>query len=262
MQNLINKFNRKLQKNITPFKNQKSKKLIIHCCHHKVGTSWFTNVLNGIAEEYNLQFQACNQNELKKNTDIFLQDHSALDFSTLPPYRGSHLIRDPRDVVISGYFYHLWTSEEWVHIPKEKYGNMSYQQYLKSLDKEQGIIVEMERFFNFPLQDMLAWDYSNPNIIEVKYEDIINNERKVFYEIFKHYEFQEFAINKAISIAEKYSFKQVAKRNIGETKVFSHMRSGKPKEWQTFFSEKHKKYCKKLMGDALIALGYETSYDW
>lgn len=246
----------------TPFTDRTSRRLILHCCHHKVGTTWFRNILSQIAREYGLAFQSCNQNELRQNTDIFLQNHSLVDLSLLPYYWGSHMIRDPRDVIISGYFYHLWTKEQWSHIPKAKYGNMSYQQYLNSLDREEGILAEMERFASYDLKHMIEWDYNNPNFLEFKYEDIINNEKQIFYEIFKHYGFSESAINVSLRIAKNFSFKNVTKRNLGETKDKSHLRSGCPGEWRELFSEQHKAHCKCLLGDALIKLGYEFDYSW
>ncbi|MCU0533213.1 MAG: sulfotransferase domain-containing protein [Hydrococcus sp. Prado102] len=251
-----------VKKNNNLFTDKKNKFLILHCCHHKVGTAWFNNVLQGIAKEYELNYQHSSQDELKTNTDIFLQNHSIIDFSKLPPYKGSHMIRDPRDVIISGYFYHLWTQEEWAHIPKKQYNGMSYQEYLNSLDRENGIIAEIERFAGFDFKHMIKWNYENPQIIEIKYEDIIQNEQKIFYEIFKHYGFSEDTIKVSLKIAEKYSFKNVAKRNTGEINNKSHLRSGRSGEWKDYFKEDHKIFFKQILGDALIRLGYETNNDW
>jgi hypothetical protein len=139
---------------------------------------------------------------------------------------------------------------------------MSYQEYLKSLDRENGIIAEIERFAGFDFKHMIEWNYNNPQIIEIKYEDIIQNEQKVFYEIFKHYGFSEKAIEVSLKIAERYSFKNVAKRNTGEINNKSHLRSGRSGEWKDYFNEHHKTFFKQVLGDALIKLGYETNNDW
>ena len=245
----------------TPFIDKKDKKLIIHCCYHKIGTYWLARILRGISDEYGMTFQNCEQYELRKRTDIFLEDHSCLDFSKLPPYVGSHMIRDPRDVVISGYFYHLWTNEDWAHIHRKEYGNLSYQQYLNSLDQDEGILAEIKRSIN-NIREMAAWNYNNPNFIEIKYEDLITNEQAVFYQIFKKYGFNEEAIQTSLKIAEGFSFKNMAKRAVGEKKKKSHLRSGKPGEWKTLFNEKHKSYFKELTRDAIVKLGYEISNDW
>lgn len=250
------------QKFRTPFTDNSRQKLIVHCCYHKVGTAWFIRVLRKIARYYGLNFQCCLQSELKRNTDIFMEYTSRLDIEKLPDYVGSHIIRDPRDVVISAYFYHLWTKEEWAHIPRKSLKNLSYQEYLNSLNQEEGLIAEMQGISKEVIEEMSCWDYNNPNFFEFKYEDIIRNEKKVFYEIFEHYNFNEKAIQNCITIAEKFNFKNQSKRNIGAIKQNSHLRSGKIGEWQELFTENHKQQFKELFGDILIKLGYETSNDW
>ncbi len=245
----------------TPFLEDSSSEFIIHCCHHKVGTVWFSRILQGIAIEYGLYFQNCKQNELNIDTDIFLQSHSAVDFSKLPACLGSHMIRDPRDVSISAYFYHLWTAEEWAHIPQERFEGMSYQKFLNSQTQEQGLVTEMKRIRNSALQEMLDWNYDRQDFIEIKYEDIIANEVDVFGKIFKHYGFTNSAIESGLKIVEKFSFKN-AKKKKNDSKKKSHLRSGRSGEWKEVFSEYQKNQCKQIMGDVLIKLGYESDYDW
>lgn len=85
---LYSKANRKLKILFdNPFL-EGNKKLIVHCCHHKVGTVWFKNVFRRVADRYGLIFQDCKQDELHSYTDIFLQDHSHINLFTLPDHRG------------------------------------------------------------------------------------------------------------------------------------------------------------------------------
>jgi len=63
---------------------------------------------------------------------------------------------------VSGYFYHLWTEEKWAHVSKQEFGGKSYLEYLNSLSKEEGLLVEMMRFANYDLRHMVAWDYQDP----------------------------------------------------------------------------------------------------
>lgn len=235
--------------------------LLVHCCYHKAGTHWFANILRAIAEAYGLTFQLCEQPDLNAQTDIFFQNHSGIDPTLLRPFRGSHMIRDPRDIIISGYFYHLWTDEKWAHIPKAEYGLQSYQKYLNSLDQDDGLLAEIKRT-QPNVNNMAQWNYENPNIIELKYEEVITDEAKWFYRMFTHYRFNPAAIDKAMQIAESFSFKNVAKRAVGVKKKKSHLRSGKPGEWRELFTEKHKSYFKELNGDALVQLGYEKNNNW
>ncbi len=250
------------QKLRLPFVNPEEKKLIVHCCYHKVGTAWFIRVLSAIARYYGLIFQCCEQQELTDDTDIFMEYMSRVDTSKISNYVGSHMIRDPRDVIISGYFYHLWTKEPWAHIPRANVDNMTYQQYLNSLNREEGLLAEMKGTSYEVIYEMSQWNYHNPNFIEIKYEDIIANEKETFSKIFRHYGFNEEAIENSLKISEQFSFKNKAKRKLGTVKKKSHLRSGRPGEWQELFNDRHKQQFKELFGDILIKLGYETDNNW
>lgn len=49
------------------------------------------------------------------------------------PYRFIHGVRDPFEVVISGYQYHLRTTERWAKVPEARWNGTSYQRYLNQL---------------------------------------------------------------------------------------------------------------------------------
>lgn len=250
------------QKLRTPFLDINQKKLIVHCCYHKVGTAWFIRVLRAISRHYGLRFQRCIQSELNRDTDIFMEYMSRIDETKLPQYVGSHMIRDPRDIIVSAYFYHLWTEEKWAHIPRHSLNNLTYQEYLNSLDSDVGLLAEMEGTSKEVIDEMSQWNYNNPNFFEFKYEEIINDEEAIFYKIFEFYKFSPKAINNCLKIAEQFSFKNQAKRKKGVVKQKSHLRSGRPEQWKELFKPHHKQRFKELFGDVLIDLGYETNNDW
>lgn len=77
--------------------------------HYKVGTSWFKNILSAIAEEFACEFIHSYPARLSGLPAIFFQGRPL----EVGEFRGSHMIRDLRDVVISVYYYHLWTNEKW-----------------------------------------------------------------------------------------------------------------------------------------------------
>jgi hypothetical protein len=245
-----------------PFPRPSDRRLIVHCAHHRVGSTWFVRVLSAVADEYGLHFQNCIQADLRRSTDVFLQDHSLVDLPALPPHRGSHMIRDPRDVVVSRYFFHLWTTETWVHVPDPAYGGRTYQEYLNSLDQEAGILAEIDRFVDYGLAHMADWNYKNPNFLELRYETIIGAEEQAFRRLFTHYGFRPDAVERSLEIANRFSFERQTKRKVGEVQAKSHLRSGRPGEWRDVLSERHKARCKELFGQTLITLGYETGSDW
>lgn len=236
--------------------------LLVHCCHHRSGTVWFTRVLETVARQYGLHFQAGKQADLHPSTEIFLQDHSQIDRSTLPPYRGSHMIRDPRDMVVSGYHYHLWTEERWAQIPQERYDGKSFRAVLNDVGKKRGLILEMKRFCREDLQDMLRWDYDDPAFLELKYEEVITDEASYFERLFDHYGFHEGAVDVGLEIAEYYSFQNVSGRTFGDVSEQSHLRSGRSSQWEDHFDDDLKARFKELAGAAVVELGYEETSDW
>jgi len=247
---------------LSPFEPELGRPLLVHCGHHKIGTLWFHNVLRAVCDEFGLRYQKDKQRALRPDTDVFHQSHSNFSFFELADYRGSHIIRDLRDVVISGYFYHLWTPEEWVHRREERWQGMTYQELLRSVDREAGLHLEIDRFTEMNLPNFTAWNYDDPNIIEIRYEDLFADEAGGFRRIFKKYGFRAEATEKAVELALSFTFSRVSKRKVGAAKHGDHLRSGRPGEWKTLFDDKHRTHFKERIGQTLIELGYENDLDW
>jgi len=247
--------------NKAQFQEQLQNRLIVHACHHRVGTVWFLQILSEIAALFQLNFLIGDQGELKRNTEIFQQPRSHLIVSQLPEFRGSHIIRDPRDLVVSSYFYHLWTKENWAHHPQPHYDGLSYQQHIRTLDQNGGLMTEIPRARNIIMQ-MAGWDYENPHFLEVRYESLIAEEESVFKEIFNHYGIEGALLEQCLEIVARFSFQRVTGRTVGTKKNGTHMRSGRPGDWRHYFSPEHIQEFKNLYGDVLIKLKYEKDLAW
>jgi hypothetical protein len=240
-----------------PFADQRW--LLVHGAHHKAGTVWFRRVLGAIATEYGLRFYAGPQADLPPPADLFFNDNSWIDGDALPAFRGSHVIRDPRDLVVSGYHYHLWTAEAWAHEPWESLGGATYQEHLRSLDEDGGLHAEIDRVAKMAL-DMVRWDYDDDRFVNIRYEDVVADGRTSFTTIFTHYGFSPEAVERSTAIALGFTLERAAA--IPKAEGRSHVRSGKAGEWRDRFTPAHVEHCKAAMTDTLIALGYETDADW
>ncbi len=115
---------------------------------------------------------------------------------------------------------------------------------------------------NFWVPHMADWDYSNPQVYEMRYEDLILDEQRYFAEMFRHYGFSDEAVSKSCHIAEKYSFKKMTGGKTATSTSNSHLRSGKAGEWRKHFKQSHVKIFKKLYPGVLQKLGYEPNDDW
>lgn len=99
--------------------------------HHKTGTVWMANIFNSIASYYDLKISANRYNNSficpPGNFDIVIKNKSYFDFQNISNYKGLHIIREPRDIVFYGCFYHTKSSEKWLHIKREEFGGLTYQ---------------------------------------------------------------------------------------------------------------------------------------
>jgi hypothetical protein len=155
---------------------------IVVATHHKTGTVWMDGVFKGIAAALGCKYIQLNSrndrppDESEGPSILFSHDSN---FRRLVPLfdrddvRIFHLIRDPRDVLISAMHYHKKSTETWLHEAVPGYDNRTYQRTLNGLKTTlEKYIFEMEHSTGNTIRDMLQWDYDRPNCIEARYEDL------------------------------------------------------------------------------------------
>jgi hypothetical protein len=234
--------------------------------HHKTGTVWMLRIFRAICQKLELEFFYGKQEELPRNFDIFFQEHSRFDLDKLQmKYKGIHLIRDPRDIIVSGCFYHQKSQEQWLHIKRKEFGGLTYQEKINSyysLDEQ--IMFEMENLAllediqeMLSIRKMLSWNYNNPAFIEIKYEDLISDENLLlFHKIFTFLGFPNKYIPEILRIAYDNSLFN------GNLQKSIHIRSGEARQWEKYFKHSHKLRFLELFDAALIELEYEKNDDW
>jgi hypothetical protein len=255
---------------------------IVHCSHHKAGTVWFDRILTDLASTRGLTFATSFDGGRMPEADVAVysvvaslsdeevarafrgdQDDLAggaarfLERSGLRPgsFRGTHLVRDPRDMVVSGWHYHLHCTEPWALTPRKRWGGRSYQTMLNQLDQHDGLLAEIQWAVPRTLVHMALWDYRQPDFLELRYEELLAEEVSWFTRIFEHYGFGDAQVEQGLAIAERYS-----RRNV--TAGDHHQRSGEPGEWREFFGPEHIALFKEQTGHLLITLGYEADLGW
>ena len=239
--------------------------VIIHRCYHKVGTVWFGRILMDVASHYQMRFRSSLKKanikklEQSRNAGVFLDIGTHVQLEKIRPYVGSHMIRDPRDMVISAYHYHKWTKENWANIPRQQYGGLSYREYLNTLDRDDGLLEEINNSAGW-IRHMAEWRFDDPRILELKYEDVLANERESFARLYAHYGFREEAIETAVSLSMKYSIQAFSSR--GGVGQGSHLRSGRSREWDTAFNQEHRRVFKEMFPGVPQLLGYESDDSW
>jgi hypothetical protein len=259
--------------------------LIIHFGYHKCMTVFFHRVFMNMSKEIGWEFKAFRMYEWdqflptakdRAQHRMLLINNIYRDLSLLPGYfRGSHIIRDPRDLLVSGYKYHKWCTEPWaVEVMPEKFrmnirldefrinkdlSGFSYQDLLNYVDKETGMMIELNRW-RISFTHMWEWDYTHPKILELRYEEVFDNEVPTFKKIFAHYGLNESQTQAGLKHVQRFSFKNQEK--FGKTGEKQHLSKGVSGQWQEHFFPELKDAFKKKYQDMLIKLEYERDGNW
>ncbi len=285
------------------------KPLLAYFGHHKSASMWIYSIVRDISRDIGIKhIDFTNPKLFDYDLKYFINQNKIEFFSytnanfkyikDLDNFKGFHVIRDPRDVIVSGYFSHLYShgTENWSEL-------IEHRKQLEKLSKDKGLLLEMEFSRQF-LDDMYGWNYSQPNVLEIKMEELVGNPYKKFIEIFQFLEIldkstlegSEVILNDAIQslkiiinrlhrskkiympfriplekvpgeILLKYvcarDFKRLAKgRNSGEENVKSHYRKGVSGDWKNHFTEEHIKFFQDNYNDVVLKLGYESTPEW
>lgn len=112
---------------------------------------------------------------------------------------------------------------------------------------------------------MANWNYSDSNILEVKFEELIENPPSRFHRIFGFLRLSPRYLSRDLlqDVLKDYTFERLSGgRSRGDEKLDHHYRSGTPGDWRKHFSDKNKDYFKARYGQLVVDLGYEVDTDW
>ena len=226
--------------------------------HHKCATVWMASIFKSLCRDLGMTFYSGQLETLPQTFDVWHEDHSrfgdGIDFAYC---RGLHIVRDPRDVIVSACRYHQTSDESQLHIPLEKFGGLTYQEKLNSLETfDRQLLFEMEHSAGSTVRDIIKWDYQQPAFFEAKYEDLMRDEDLfLFHRIFTFLGLPANLLPFALETAYNNSL-------FSGKVTTKHVRSGRLNQWRDYFQPVHKEKFIDLFGDALIKLGYESDHDW
>lgn len=283
--------------------------------HHKCASGWIDNILREFCLHMGLKFKIVHQpySFEKYGTLGKLVDAEQIQFLAyintttkytpdLKVYRGFHVVRDPRDIVVSAYFSHLKSlnAPTWdeLNVLRDK---------LSGLNKEDGLSFELE-YLGQQFKEMAEWNYQQEHILEVRMEDLSAAPFDVFRRILQFLEMFDPTERTGLSqslhalrltmnrlnykgrrhmpmnlpmfpvpkrpvyglpqdalekIADRLSFARLAGgRDKGQENVNSHYRKGVHGDWKNHFTPDHIAYFKAHYNDLLIQLGYEQDDRW
>jgi hypothetical protein len=248
-----------------------------HCAviatHHKTGTVWMRKVFRAIASLTGTPF--FNMNAIKSQDlhdimapAILLNDHSNFRNAAWiigdDRFRIMHVIRDPRDVVVSAMHYHCTAPEEWLHRKRPMFKGLTYQEKINSLpDDRARYLFEMQHTAGRVIKDMRNWDYNASNSIECRYETLMADiEMVAFSRALTYLGFDDSELDGCRGQIWEHSLfgSLLEKRQDGAPST--HIRSGEVRQWPDIFDGNLGQSFLDRFGDVLIELGYENDHSW
>jgi hypothetical protein len=212
----------------------------------------------------------------------------------LPSHKAFHIVRDPRDIIVSAYYSHRYSHATggWPELVR-------HREKLGTLSVEDGIAEEI-RFRARSFRQLLDWDFDNPDILEIRFEDFVKDDTRtlinafeflgllddsdygfgkrlvgLYREIAAHLEAKtpfsvpssllgdKLPVPEFFSIAWRNRFAAKSRgRRKGTTDVRSHYRKGQSGEWSDVLTNDHKTLFKDMYPNLVPKLGYAPDDDW
>lgn len=201
------------------------------------------------------------------------------------PFHAVHVIRDPRDVVVSAYFSHLHShpTSRWPEL-------IEFRKRLTNLSTKEGLLAELEFIADLPtngynlrpFQSMMRWDYTDGRILELKFENMVSDPTTFFKGFARHLRLTKDPISSLKSklksrvwptpfalrdgefmeVVASNSFASVAGHSPGQEQQTHHYRRGEVGDWRRHFDKSIASEFKKRFPELISRLGYETNEDW
>ena len=293
--------------------------MYIYYGHHKCASTWIWQIIAGVCKNIGLSHRLVldrltplARGPLTDYTETFSRSEMGQylvaakadmvscitadmeQANALAAYLGVHVIRDPRDIIVSAYFSHRNSH------PVEGLPHLQvHRERLRACSLEEGLLLEI-KFSNEEINSIGEWDYNQPNVLELCMEDLTGQPYKGFLEIFgflgllqadePHRLFQEldvFLKHVRNRVAGRYTWLRRARhpmkatgqlilgtvykqrfesktggRRHGEVDENSHYRTGIHGDWVNHFTPPVIDLFKAKYDNLLVNTGYEDDTAW
>ena len=252
--------------------------------YHKTGTVLFDHIMRAVAARFGLTVALHYGlvERLDLAADIVLLAHSLLgpDFAARP-FRAIRVVRDPRDIWVSGYLYHRHCGEEWctntdfdpsspINYPRVDYsfqhypegwkrdylawlGGKSYQRNILERDQEAGLAFELAGYTGRTLEAMRSWRLETPDVLQVQLEAVMRDFDGTITAIFRHLGFSEDECAQAAELAKPHDVARMSDDAVAKNR---HIHSRTISKWRDFLSAAQIDEFEQHHGDLIVDLGY------
>lgn len=262
--------------------------------HHRCATLWTAAIVRALSRELGVRVAQEDRYEKLPDglgpNDFLIHLNATQGIAELlagQPYKGFHVIRDPRDILVSSYF-----SDRYSH-PVYRQEFEQFRDQLNHLEFDEGLRLELDRR-TAEFEALANWDYHNPNIYETRYEVLTIKPADEFGNILKFIGIPSYAagaapfgdrarltINRGLrrlelgglrvqgiprefldKVIERQAFQKLAGRTKGQEDQKSHYRKGVAGDWINYLQGANKDLFKQRWGQLLVDLGYEKDPNW
>ena len=239
----------------------------VYASYHKCATQYTERVLRAVcrrhrlrADTFDARHPSVPRQALRRTDFLLLTDYSSgmVDLDTLDA-RGVHVVRDPRDTLVSMYFSHRSShalNHEEIARDRAALADMDASEGLEYLLSESG-------FFRRIMRELAAWDPAARGYHETTFERLTADPLAEFTALLD-------ALGLPVerpaleAILEGVRFAKLrrdwaSRHPNAET---NHYRRGRAGDWRNHLEGDVKERFRTRYGPLLIKLGYETSLDW
>jgi len=267
--------------------------------HHKCASSWFRRIFEDVARwtgrrsdgfDNPVQF-GDNLPEHITGHQLEMISFTNADWRHVQPigeHLAVHLIRDPRDVLVSAYFSHRYShaTDGWPEL-------IPHRQRLESLNEEDGLLAEIE-FSECYLRQIDGWNYQAPGVMELRFETLTQTPYECCLKAFEHLglvkdedctalnRFRDLSrvvnlslrrrlrgawrlplrsnqipSHQLLLLVHQQRYRKLSGgRKQGESNAKSHYRSGKEGDWRNYFTPKVQAAFEQRYPGIIERLGY------
>ena len=197
--------------------------------------------------------------------DICSLSGNYIDLDRFDDIRVVRVIRDPRDLIVSGYYYHKRAAEPWCktvdptvdhpawkkvrgRVPTNLPSGYSLTGYLNEASLEDGLLAEID-FRKYHYQSMMEWPEQDPRVNLFRYEDILGKEAWTYWKILSFF---------GLPFRTRYLGSRLAKRLSAKNKrsEVKHIRDPNSGQWRKHFTPELTRIFNDRYGDILDRYGY------
>jgi hypothetical protein len=230
---------------------------VFHITQWKAGSQWIHQILARCAAHKKVLPSFTGHEPICRNTVyaaayITKEEYEALNAPSDSKY--FIVLRDPRDILISGYF-----SLKFSHslLP----GIAEQRQQLESRNLEDGLSLIMETLVQPCVEIAVSWAKSGAQWI--RYEDLLSRDVELLTKALLvdcGLPIKKQVLQEAVLASRFENFS--GGRKPGQEDVNSHFRKGIAGDWKQHFTPRVKAEFKERFGEALRLCGYEKGFDW